>query len=94
MIFLDINDIICKMVVMNEINGGDYVIEKGIPIFSKMEKNHYPFYKLDIGDSFLIPGGKEKRQSISVAITYAQRKLSRKFSSRAIDGDVRVWRVA
>jgi hypothetical protein len=70
----------------------EFPIEKGIPIPSvrggKIEK--YPWSQLAVGDSFFVPPG----MRISGYRGYRSRKGDgKKFTTRKMDGGIRVWRV-
>lgn len=64
-------------------------IEKGIPIHIK---SAYPFSSMEIGDSFFVKGLDSGR--FSSTICYAKVKNpGMNFTSRTVDGGVRVWRI-
>jgi len=70
------------------------VIEKGVPLpaTGTGRPSIYPWRKMDIGDSFFIPGTTTKKfagQAGRAAI-----RTGRRFSTRTVDGGVRVWRIA
>ncbi len=67
-----------------------YKIEKGIPVPEMGEASKYPFSQMEIGDSFLIPN-KKTSQTGYMTNKYAL-KYGRKFVSRQVGNDVRVWR--
>jgi hypothetical protein len=74
-----------------------YKIESGIPIpppESGRDKGEtaLAMEKLKKGQSFLIPDGKIR--SIRSMASKAGRALGVKFSSREVEGGVRVWRIA
>ncbi len=52
----------------------------------------YPWHGMNIGDSFFIPDGNLKSLRASAAMQKA--RTQRKYLVRAVDGGVRVWRVA
>jgi hypothetical protein len=63
------------------------IVEKNIPMPG------FPFSKMQIGDSFLIPGN-IKRSTASVAAKRYEKKHNVKFVSRKMDnGAIRIWRV-
>ena len=69
-----------------------YEIEKNIPTVRAYK---YPFRDMEIGDSFLVPcvddrAAKIDRSKISGAAWYLRPK---KFSTRRVEGGIRVWRV-
>jgi hypothetical protein len=69
-------------------------IEKGIPLSSRRNRgNKYPWFQMQVGDSFFVQGKTNKNFSLS----YARRACSPwKFESRAGlkngKNGVRVWR--
>lgn len=74
-----------------------YKIEKGIPapvtLAKRGRRTKYPFKKLKVGDSFLVPNA--NKTSLSVCAGNQAKKLNREFITRSIGKkDVRVWRVA
>jgi hypothetical protein len=89
-----------KEIEKNNIN--QFEIDKNIPINKirwRSSKNNYPFDKIEIGDSFLIPI--EKTKSISAVrgsvnnylISYNRiYKKSIKICTRQCDDGLRVWR--
>lgn len=71
----------------------NYEIEKGIPVFPR---GKYPFSRMEIGDSFLVPaedGGAKVRKVRSAACEFARRK-SVKFTCLSVNGGLRIWRTA
>lgn len=75
------------------INNNEFKIEKGIPIPQSNPK--YPFKDMKVGDSFLIKNcDKKSRMRLNSAVGYFKtRHKDWKFSIRAIQKDVRVWRI-
>ena len=72
-----------------------YVIEKNIPLPSKIimnKREKYPFSLLKVGHSFLVPNGKMRTVSVSVA-KYNKQMPNRRFTARTIKEGIRVWRV-
>lgn len=65
-------------------------IEKGIPITLKNGVMMYPFDKLEVGDSFVIPN--KKTNQLGSLIQLAKNRLQRKFVTRTIEGGTRIWR--
>lgn len=72
-----------------------YAVEKGIAQPRNGRKGAeevYPWTRMDVGDSFFVPNGK---QSIISNCAGAAKKRGRgTFTTRAVDGGVRVWRIA
>lgn len=76
-------------------NNGHVKIDKGMPLppLARGVKAKYPFAQVKVGDSFLFDKGVSYQSARTYAYTKG-RQLKRKFSTRLIDGRVRVWRVA
>lgn len=75
-------------------NSSEFKIEKGVPIITGRRANtggKYPFEKLEIGDSFLVPN--KTTNTFGSFLSYWSRRLKRKFISRKVEGGVRVWRI-
>ena len=75
----------------------DLKIEKNIPIPAPHRGVNrplkYPWDKLEIGDSVLIPAkNKSDKETIRTAATSYGRKRKMLFVSRTVEGGVRVWR--
>lgn len=78
-----------------------YAIETGIPIPGPRGSNiisRYPFDALtECGMSFFVPDenneGRPLQTRLTAAATNAGRRLGRKYSTRRMDGGVRVWRI-
>ena len=77
-------------------------IEKNVEIPKKAgafgRPNKYPFGRMDVGDSFIVPFDDEDisrvRNRVSQAINKAQKKSpSMRFTLRKLPEGVRVWRV-
>jgi hypothetical protein len=70
-----------------------YKIEKGVPIDvgrAVYGKSKYPFYRLEIGDSFFVADAKVG--SLRNIGSNLGKRLGRKFYTREVDGGARVWR--
>ena len=68
-------------------------IEKGIPIPKKFGTcAKWPFEKMEIGDSFLMP--ELAAQQASGRAGYWARKMGHKYTCREVEGGTRVWRIA
>ena len=52
----------------------------------------YPFSKMEVGDSAFFPGEKTLSNTYMAAANIGNRK-GWKFSSRAVEGGIRIWRV-
>jgi hypothetical protein len=64
-------------------------VEKGIPL--PAERKRYPYASMDVGDSFIVYGG--KMQVVCNANYRAFKKLGFKFIARCEPEGVRVWRI-
>jgi len=51
----------------------------------------YPFHKLEVGESFYVENLQSR--NLGGSVTYASKVLGRKFTTRSMEGGVRVWRV-
>lgn len=66
-------------------------IDKDIPI----QYNYtsiYPFHKLEVGYSFLLPKSVNRKTVRSSVSKYSQ-KHKMKFITRSVEGGTRVWRI-
>jgi hypothetical protein len=70
-----------------------FKIEKGIPQNIKSMRMQYPFDKMDVGDSFLVKGGEQGMKARSAAGNWGKVN-GKKFSTRKVGDDYRVWRTA
>jgi hypothetical protein len=72
----------------------EFKVEKGIPLLDnrKTKNRRYPWRQLDVGDSFFIPEVTVK--SICGSLSYARKSTHCAFSCRAVEGGVRIWRIA
>ena len=77
---------------MNETN---FKIEKGVPIPPRRQSGgapmKYPWKDLQIGDSFFVP--KQTVHPFSGQANTTGKRFNMKFTLRAENGGVRVWRV-
>jgi len=75
-----------------------FIIEKGIPVPASTSGRPtiYPLGNMDVGDSFSIPlpEGKKHRDLQSSVSRAAKAREGKTFSSRKVEGGVRVWRTA
>ena len=69
-----------------------FTIEKNVPMPKTSRVSKYPFDKLEVGDSFLVAGG--KKGTVAAAANAAAKRLERKFTVRVVEDGVRVWRIA
>lgn len=77
-----------------------YELEKGIPITEKSIGRHlkkYPFTEMEVGDSFFVSVDGDalalRRKQLSLCGA-ALRNKPMKFTTRVVDGGVRIWRIA
>lgn len=72
-------------------------VEKGVPIPTarRVIASVYPFDKMEIGDSFFVATNNKKGRNSSIAsAAYLHAKqLGRKFTTRTVEGGMRVWRL-
>ena len=68
-------------------------VEKGVPLPDSKWRGaaKYPWLTLEVGDSFFVPG--IKSASRISGQWWVQKRTGRKFTKRAVDGGVRVWRI-
>lgn len=79
-----------------------YQIEKGIPLPPRSRSSgysKYPFADMQLGDSFVIslnPGESidQLRFRANSALAKARKTTNAQFSSRTVDGGIRIWRTA
>jgi hypothetical protein len=79
-------------------------IENSIPIPATKRpgagrRGTYPFAALEVGQSFFVPNqpGKTNRRlrtAIGGLAQYITKKTGYRFTSRTVEGGIRVWRVA
>jgi len=67
-------------------------IEKNIPFTGHGNNGKFPFYKMEVGDSFLV--GLEDKSSLQSMDSAYGRKNNKKFTTRQSDDGIRVWRIA
>lgn len=68
-----------------------YEIEANVPLPEEKSKHNYPYEQLQVGESFLVPGG-----NMNLLCNYNNtrgKKLGMKFVCRKEGDGVRVWRV-
>lgn len=71
-----------------------FKIEKKVAMPTKRANHFFPFAEMIIGDSFFVPKGAVSNSVLYSVISQQKAKHSRVFTSRAIKGGRRVWRVA
>ena len=85
----------------NRSKSSEIVIESGVPIpprGGKTRGSMYPFAKMEAGDSFGIPATADRleavRRNIQGAASGYGKRHGKKFTTRVLATEVRVWRVA
>lgn len=73
-----------------------FEIEKNVPIPNAAIESGsvYPFEKMSVGDSSLIPSSFASTNAVRASVNYFARKTGFKFCTRTEDDGVRVWRIA
>ena len=71
-----------------------FQIEKGIPVPETRGRGLYPFADMGVGDSFFVGGEVSARSNALTAALNFGKRNGLKFSSRNVDGGLRIWRVA
>jgi len=71
------------------------IIEKNVPMNGSKRgpKASYPFASMDVGDSFFVQDQDTQGRAAMGARAHGQYH-GKKFSSRSVEGGVRIWRVA
>ena len=71
----------------------DIAVEKDVPLPAPLRgSGKYPWRSMAVGDSFFVPG--MTTASIAGSVHSAYKRLPGwKFTSRTVDGGVRVWRI-
>jgi len=72
-----------------------FAIEKAVPppaSFGRGAKPKYPFARLEVGDSFFVPG--MRARALSNAAQWHTQKTGAKFQCVTVDGGARCWRIA
>lgn len=64
-----------------------------VSVENKLTVVRWPFEKMKIGDSFLVPEG-VRRGTVSIAMLRAEKTGKGMFVSRTIESRIRVWRFA
>jgi hypothetical protein len=68
-------------------------IDKGVPLPPDMRgSGKYPWRIMEPGDSFFVPGADARK--FSAQVTRMKEVTGRDFTSRPVEGGVRVWRVS
>lgn len=72
-----------------------YPIEKDVPLQRAHKiKAIYPLDDMSVGDSFLVPGGVQGVVSGALVRRTKTGPKGRRYTTRIVDGGIRVWRVA
>lgn len=74
-------------------------IEKGVPPPPRRDHASYPFPRMKVNDSVLMPlkDGETQlklRERVSAAVTWAKRGNTKAFCTRKENDGIRVWRIA
>lgn len=70
-----------------------YEIEKNIPVQAH-GNSVYPFASMEPGDSFFVPDGDVKFNTVRRAVAEWGQRKNVKMTARKAPGGLRVWRVA
>ena len=70
-----------------------FKIEKGVPMPRNGAggRTKYPWDKMEVGDSFFVPGTRNRGVNPGAA---SLRLSPKKFAMRKVDGGTRIWRIA
>jgi len=70
-----------------------FKVEKGIPApkVKKGPPRKYPWLEMEVGDSFFVPG--VNYNEFKTQPSNAGKRYGLKYTTRSVDGGVRVWRV-
>jgi len=72
-----------------------FTIDKAVALPSVRHSNGYPFAKLEIGDSFLVPNTDAKKAaSVRACASTWGKKNGCKLTVKMVEGGIRVWRVS
>ncbi len=81
-------------------NGHVYKVDKGVPLTrKKMDLARFPFDKMNVNDSFLVPKEDQPPEKVRLSIFTAVKSFNahhgkaHKIATRMEDGGLRVWRV-
>ena len=72
-----------------------FKLEKDIPIPAKQmrkKQSIYPFNKMEVGDSFIVPLNKIKTMRTAIA-HYKKRHPEWSYASRTLQEGFRIWRI-
>ncbi len=75
----------------------EFKIERGIPIPLTLSEK-MPLDEMKVGDSFFVATPEDKTQSqlrnhVSSTVTPYAKRIGKRFTTRKVDGGVRVWRI-
>ncbi len=71
-----------------------YKMDDGVPLPRRGMFSNVPVAMMEIGRSFFIPNGKATTIKCYAASRWPKMCPGRKFRARAVEGGIRVWRVA
>lgn len=79
---------------------GPYKVDRGVQMERKREAfTRFPFNKMQVGDSFLVPIEDQEQAAVGPSIYSAANSYNNthgtkiKMSTRKVEGGVRVWRI-
>ena len=73
-----------------------FAVEKGVPLPARKNGDRatkYPFMRMEVGDSFLIPCQGEECRKAQMRVSGRKPTKGKKFTTRMVEGGIRVWRV-
>lgn len=71
-----------------------YAVLGNVPLpgdYRRGKESKYPFTRMQVGEAF--DADIESTRRVRAAIDHAQRTLGHRYTTRSIDGVLRVWRV-
>lgn len=68
----------------------DFPIEKGVPIRGNTPRR-YPLREMEVHDSFFVPN--KTPGGLSSSLRHARQVTGYRFTTRTVEGGVRVWRI-
>ena len=72
--------------------GSDYKVEKGIPEPKPRSRRVYPWFEMEVGDSFFVQKAKGDAAK-QAAYSASDRYRPKAFVAHCVEGGVRVWRI-
>lgn len=71
----------------------EFKIEKNISITPRCAYSKWPFSRMAVGESFLLPAG-TNRAAAATAASYFGKRNNKKYSIRKTEDGIRCWRTA